>query len=488
MKRRIFYILLLFCAVQSAAAQDGTDFCGQIRRQLDIQNYNTALQILYAATEDDYYDIECVQRAACEAYYMTGDYGKCAELCGKLYNEDESSTFTDMLYMVVTAKQSRKNDSLVAAVAYDLGQKPPDKNILQQLAVISQRDIDNAAAAVSRYIVNNGISPDEDLKPYKTVLAILFFAAGHYNDSYNACIDYLTMDNYPVIYYILGVIKQQNAEYNSALSFFNMAIRNGYNHYDAYLRRAVCFGYGKDYVRSNIDLDTCLMIDSNYYVFYLKGINYNFMKQYQDAMNCLDYSISLNDTFADSYNYRGIVLSNMKEYAFAAMDFKNAVILDPKTPFVHNNYGIALEKTGKIQQAIEQYRISVKTEPQLSDAWYNLGRIYTDFKQTDKALKYLKRAAELDPDISDTYYLMGVNYQRKNDRQRACIMYQQALELEHTEAGKKIESYCNSGVQQQTVAKKSKTDKRIKKKKAEKSAEEDEENGGFSETDEQEEE
>lgn len=424
-------------------AQDDIKYKDMMRQAVNNGNYNYAMQVFTAAEEDDYYDIESLQRIVCEILYATKQYDQALSLSKKLYDIEENSNLSDIILMSCLAKQGSKNDSLIAEITQKLTQSQFDKNILMQLQLISKSDIDKISAAVSRYIVEKKIEDKEELKTYKTFLTLLFFTNGHYTDAYNASVDYLTMDEQPVIYYILGILRQKRQEYTSAISFFTMAIKNGYTHYDAYLQRAICYGWEKDYIRSDIDLDTCLMIDSNYYVFYLKGINSNHMRNYQDAMLYFDYSITLNDTFADSYNYRGIVSSNTGEYEFAVNDFKRAIYLNKKTPFVHNNLGIALEKTGKTEEAIKEFNLSINYEPYLSDAYYNLGRIYTQRHENSKAIRFLQRAAELDPDIPDTYYLLGMNYQEKGNKEKACKMYTDALNLGHTQAQNKIDNYCN---------------------------------------------
>ena len=299
------------------------------------------------------------------------------------------------------------------------------------------------ALAINRYIIEKEITDYDKLKHYKTLLTVVYFLNQKYTAAYNSSIDYFSYDNQAVIYYILGILRQQRGDYSSAVSMLTLAVKNGYNHYDAFLQRAVCYGHEKQYNLSNADLDTCIMIDSGYYPFYLKGVNYNHLRDYSKAMLCLDYSLYLNDTFADSYNYRGIVYSHTGRYAFAVKDFQRAAALNPKTRFVYNNLGLTLEKTGNITEAVHYYKKATKTDPDLPDAYYNLGRIYILLKDYDKALSYLKKSLARDASLPDTYYLAGISYQGKNDKVKACDMYNKALEKGHTLAQEKIDDYCN---------------------------------------------
>lgn len=450
MKKSIIYIIVLLFAFCSCLCQEETDYKKIMRQAINNNDLNFALRVYSSAVEEDYFDLESLQRMTAEIYYLQNDNENTLTVCKYLYNEDETNNITDMIYMCALAKQGSQNDSLIAQIAKKIGEEPLEKSILLNMKMLAKNDMTKAASAISRYLTKfkvDELEPNNnnstDIQAYKTTLTLLYFCSEKYIDAYNSSIDYLNMNSQAVIYYILGILREKRREYSSAASFLTMAIKNGYNHYDAYLQRAICKGWEKDYIASNADLDTCIMIDSNYYAFYLKGINYARLYQYQDAMLCFDYSITLNDTFADSYNYRGIVSSNLKEYHFAVLDFKHALSLNKKTPFAHNNLGIAYEHIGKMTEAIEEYKLSVKYEPNFEGGWYNLGRVYTLFGMTGKAIKCLNKAADIDPEISDIYYLLGINYRNKSDKKTACDYFHRALELDHTEAQEMIDNYCN---------------------------------------------
>ncbi len=441
MIKKIIVLVVLLVGSFHLFCQGDYDYKKAIVSAFNNGNYAVAMNVYHSAQSEDYYDLDALRVWVAQIFYLQGNKDEAIKECKYLYDEDENTNITDFIYLALLSTNAH-NDSLVDEITYQLGSNDLEKNILLQLTILSNKDIDNIIKAINRCISKKE-SDDKNLFAYKTILTLLYFNREKYIEAYNSSIDYLTMNNQPVIYYILGVLRVKRGEYLSAINLLTMAINKGYNHYDAYLNRAIAYGWQKDYLRSNIDLDTCLMIDTNYYAFYLRGINYNLLHQYQDAMLCFDYSITLNDTFALAYNYRGIVCSNTKEYAFAIKDFQRAISLDNNIEHVHNNLGIVLEKTGKLEQAIEEYKLSTKLEPYLADSWYNLGRIYTQSKQTKKAIKYLKKALELDSDIPDTYYLLGINYKNKNDIQTACFYFNQALQLSHTQAQEKINEYCD---------------------------------------------
>ncbi len=439
-KKIAIYITLLTSCL-SALTQETYDYQKAMLSAIKNGNYNLAMNIYSTAQSEDYYDLDALRSFVAQIFYIQDNDKEALKECQYLYEQDENTNLSDLIYMALLSKNTN-NEILIDEITYQLGSHNFDKDILAKISVLKIKDINNIIKTINQCIDKKEPN-DKNLYAYKTVLTLLYFSIDKYTEAYKSSIDYLTMDNQPVIYYILGKLRLQTGEYLSSINFLNMAINQGYNHYDAYLSRAIAYGWQKDYQRSNIDLDTCLMIDSNYYVFYLKGINYNLMRQYQDAMLCFDYCLTLNDTFALAYNYRGIVCSNLKQYAFAIKDFQRAISLDNNIEHVHNNLAIVLEKTGYLEQAIQEYKTSTKLEPYLVDSWYNLGRIYTENKQTKQAIKYLNKALDLDSEIPDIYYLLGLNYQEKKDKQRACSYFQQALELSHSLAQARIDEYCN---------------------------------------------
>ncbi len=444
MPKYILYIIVLLGCSFNLCSQEDNNYRLSMRKATNNGNYNIAMKIFNDAKEDDYYDMESLERIQAEIYYHVEEYNKAFLVCQKLYNEDETNTLTDIIYMCLLSKQGKDNDSLIFEIAQQTIENKFDRNILHNMKILSHKDIEKLLNSLEDYQKKLILREEyKDSKSVNSLLTLLYYYNNRYTDAYNSSMENLTNENNCVIYYILGNLRQKRQEYSSAISFYTLAIREGYNHYDAYLNRAICKGWNKEYVEANKDLDTCLAIDSNYFVFYLKGVNYSHLYQYQDAILQFDYALTLNDTFSTGYNYRGVISTNLKEYEFAVLDFKHAIDINYKTPFAHNNLGMAYEQLGKIENAIEEYKLSTKIEPNFEGGWYNLGRIYTQLNFTSKAIKCLRKASTIAPEIPDIFYLLGINYQKKKDKNKACEYYNTALGLNHTKALNKINNYCN---------------------------------------------
>lgn len=450
-KAFLIYFVFIFCVID-VFCQDSVNYTTKMNDYILQKDYNNALKIASFAKEDDYFDLASIINLRCKIYFLTNDYENAMKDCQYLIDDGDNTTLSDIIYLAIISKKDSQ-DAVISSVNDIVSRK--DTSILSVLSLLSKKDRENIIANIQDYLKNNELSKQE-AKPFKEFLCLLYFKNDNYIESYNNSIDYIEDFDNACLYYVVGIIKSKRKEYTSSIAFFNQSIRKGYNNYDVFLNRAINKGFDKAYTGAISDLDSCILINDNYFPYYLRAINQNYLGNFQGALNDLNATIQKNDTFSNAYNYRGIVYANLKEYSFAIYDFLIAEKLDKTTPFVHNNLGLAYEKTGELSKAIQEYELSVKYEPDYFDAYYNLGRVYTDLKQYFNAIYYLKKASKLNILMPDVYYLLGINYMNEANKKKACKYFHQALNLNHTLAQEKIDSYCNKTQKQEKEVKKTK--------------------------------
>lgn len=429
--------LLCFIFFFFANAQKERNYTSLMQQAIMEKDYSRATNLYNLALQEDYYDMSSLERLFCRVLYVEQDYKNAYSLSEKLYNEDENDFISEVIRWAYLTG-NKKGDSLICYFVeeYDLRNLP--NSTLYDLDIISNKDLKNICSSLNTCIDEENDNEESAKKNRNTLSTLFYYKQKNYMQAYNKAIDIFTQNNIAIMYFVLGRIKEESKEYTSAIAFYNSAIKNGYNNYETYLHRALCRGYDSDYLSANIDLDTCLMIKEDYYTYFLKGVNYNHLRDYNKALYCFDMSIMLCDTFAQAYNYRGIVYSNVEKYEIALLDFRTCLSLDKKTPYIHDNMGIALEGTGKITEAMEEYLLSIKYEPKYFDAYYNLGRIYTSYHQNKKAMKYLNKALKLETEVSDIYFLIGQNLLEMNKKDQACEYFNTALQMGHTKAEEKL--------------------------------------------------
>ncbi|MDO5760918.1 MAG: hypothetical protein Q4Q06_07815 [Bacteroidota bacterium] len=443
MKGYFFCLCCCLSLISMLFAQKEKDYYKSMQRAINEKNYILAKNVFSIANEEEYYDMSSLERLLCRVHYMEKDYKASYLLAKKLFDEDENDFLSDVIRWTYLSKD-KNNDSIFCEELEEYDFSNFANSVLYDLDIMEKEDLKSICLCIERKLASNDDLSRAEKQSYNTLSTLLYYKQKNYMQAYNKAIDIFSTDNISVMDFVLGQIKEESKEYASAIAFYNSAIRKGYKDYEAYLHRALCKGYNTDYLSANIDLDTCLSIREDYFVYYLKGVNYNHLRDYNNALYALCMSISLCDTFAQAYNYRGIVYSNAEKYEIALLDFRTCLALDKKTPYIHDNIGIALERTGNIPAAIEEYLLSIKYEPKYFDAYYNLGRIYTNYHYNSKALRYLRKALKLETEVSDIYFLIGQNLLEMGKKDYACEYFFTALEMGHTEAEEKISSIdCN---------------------------------------------
>lgn len=420
-----------------ALGQKETNYTLLMQQAMKEGDYSRATNLYTLAQQEDYYDIASLERLYCRILYIQQEYKKAYSLAESLYNEDENDFISEVIRWIYLAGD-KEGDSLICSFVEEYDLKNLPNSTLYDLDIISGKDLKKLCVSLSACTGEDSDNEKLAKQNRNTLSTLFYYKQKNYMQAYNKAIDIFSQDNIAIMYFVLGRIKEESKEYTSAIAFYNNAIRNGYNNYEAYLHRALCRGYDADYLSANIDLDTCLMIKEDYYTYFLKGVNYNHLRDYNKALYCLSMSIVLCDTFAEAYNYRGIVYSNVEKYEIALLDFRTCLSLNKKTPYIHDNMGIALEGTGKVAEAMEEYLLSIKYEPNYFDAYYNLGRIHTSYHQNKKALKYLRKALKLETEVSDIYFLIGQNLLEMNKKEQACEYFNTALQMGHTKAEEKL--------------------------------------------------
>lgn len=319
---------------------------------------------------------------------------------------------------------------------------------LRQLKILSPKDLNSMAKQINLYLSQG---EQEGISDYKTALALIYFAASDFRESYNQLS--VALEDYPLAlsYYIMGRLKTEQKEYISAISYYNEAESKGYKTLSLYKNRSLAKGFAQDFKGAIEDLDLCIEYKATDDLYSLRSICYTNLLQYDKALRDINAALKINDSAAQHHNQKGIIQTNVGKYADAIMSFQTALRLDAELNYIHNNLAIALEKAGYKTKAVEHYKLNIKKHPKHADSYFNLGRIaYTDseFKQ---AIKQLERSHELNPKFPDTQYLLGLAYIKTGKRDKGCYYLHLALENAHPSAQEAINTYCQAETEDQNA-------------------------------------
>ncbi len=83
---------------------------------------------------------------------------------------------------------------------------------------------------------------------------------------------------------------------------------------------------------------------------------------YDDAMECVDKALTLDQTYKYAWYNRGWILSQKKSYEEAIEAFDKALAIDPSYKHAWLEKGIALHWLGRYEEALECYNKTLEID------------------------------------------------------------------------------------------------------------------------------
>ena len=134
-----------------------------------------------------------------------------------------------------------------------------------------------------------------------------------------------------------------------------------------------------NYIKSNNYLKRIIRIGKSYPPAWInKGFVLSYLRRYEEAIECFDKAIEIDEKDTYSRYKKGITLTRLKRYKEAIECFDKAIKIDEKDVEVWTGKGVALSRLKRYEEAIECF----------GKAWYN--------KAKQESIEYLKQAIELD--------------------------------------------------------------------------------------------
>ena len=126
-----------------------------------------------------------------------------------------------------------------------------------------------------------------------------------------------------------------------------------------------------------------------------RGVAYEKLGQYQQAIESYDMALELNPGYAPAYVSRGLACHNLGEHQRAIQDFDKAIQLEPSAKH-YTNRGISYGELGQYQRAIEDYDQGIQLDPNDADISHNRGYAYHALGQNAKAAADWAKACSID--------------------------------------------------------------------------------------------
>jgi tetratricopeptide (TPR) repeat protein len=182
-------------------------------------------------------------------------------------------------------------------------------------------------------------------------------------------------------------------------------------------------------------LGNAIKLEPDYATAYIvRGIAYNALGQYQQAIEDYNEAIRLKPGNTFAYIGRGNAYDKLGQHQRAIEDHNEAIRLEPDYGAAYIIRGNAYANLGQDQRAIEDYNEAIRLKPDDASAYYNRGCAYTALGQDQRAIEDYNKAIRLKPDYADAYIIRGIAYNALGQYQRAIEDYNDAIRLKPYDA------------------------------------------------------
>ena len=161
------------------------------------------------------------------------------------------------------------------------------------------------------------------------------------------------------------------------------------------------------------------------------GIIYTDWKVDDRAIKALNEAVNGNPLNFLAFYHRGLYHLRRDEYDESLEDLKKSLSIDPGFALSHLALGNMLRKKGDDDKAVIEYGEAIKLEPGLFDVHYTMGQILMAKGRLEEAMVELKKAGELRPGSVEVQIYLGSTLEKMDRTREALAAYQLALAARH---------------------------------------------------------
>ena len=176
---------------------------------------------------------------------------------------------------------------------------------------------------------------------------------------------------------LLGVIAQQQNNFQQAVNFFNKAIASA-----------------PELTPAHINMANTLRD---------KG-------QIRDAETSYGKALKNDPESQEALLNLGSMLQAQGETEKALANFGQLIQKDPKNAKAHYNIGRCRHDQGRLDEAKESLTQALRTEPNFAEAHYALANVLDELSRHKEAVEHIKTALKLKPEWPEAYSTMAINY------------------------------------------------------------------------------
>jgi tetratricopeptide (TPR) repeat protein/tRNA A-37 threonylcarbamoyl transferase component Bud32 len=165
------------------------------------------------------------------------------------------------------------------------------------------------------------------------------------------------------------------------------------------------------------------------HAFYCRGIAYEKLRRYQEAVADNSRAIELEPSHWMAWRARGDAYLDLGQAGKAIVDFSRAIELKPDEPAPWNGRGLAHHNLGQFAKALADYSKSIELDPKFAGTWCSRGFTHTELGQFAEAIADCRQAIRLEKNFPEAHYNLGRALKAKGDLDGAIVAYREAIRL-----------------------------------------------------------
>lgn len=174
------------------------------------------------------------------------------------------------------------------------------------------------------------------------------------------------------------------------------------------------------------------------------GAAYINLTQYKEAEKKLKSALKQDPNHPEAHYFMGNVKYFTFNNAAALKHYNEAIKENPTYRDALYMRAAAYAEMGKYHLALRDYEAVLEIDPALSVARFNIAVIMLHNDQYDEAAEMMAQVdADALPNPADYYFNLAEATYFGGDRENACGLYQQAMELGDAESKQIYQRYCN---------------------------------------------
>jgi tetratricopeptide (TPR) repeat protein len=246
-----------------------------------------------------------------------------------------------------------------------------------------------------------------------------------------------------MVYNYLGLVETKAGDYNTAILYFDSAIRVNSKAPDYYAHRGLAYLNQKENQKATIEFEKALAVDPGHSI---SKNNLAIIKRQEGKLDEAERYLNEAKFEANStsghYASLALVLLESGRYKEAILNFDSAIALDPKEGELFINRGLAKEKLNDWKSARRDFDKAIQIDSEWPKAWFVEGNHFMKQKQWQQALENYSVAITLDEDYALAYYNRAIVRHQLRHFNEACTDLQKAESLGMTIEAKMKSKFC----------------------------------------------